>query len=101
MNKKPLKLEWEGIGGVGGIFQGQRQKMTVEIIDGGASFRFSDAKHTRQFALESQRIIGQENAKYIERIQKTVCKYFDEGGKPMKQERIYKEILKKMNELKK
>lgn len=72
--KKPIKIEMQFMGGTGGIIpKGLVETLKIEIVDGGATYKFNNSKITQEFS-ERQKKDG-VNSKYEARLQKTFCFY--------------------------
>ena len=71
---KSIRLVFRIAGGKNSVIpKGAIETLTIDIIDGGATFHFIDGKTCRKFALQQQK--DGVDSKYIERLQKTACKY--------------------------
>jgi len=93
--KKPIKIELKLNGGKDSVIpKGVTETLKIEVVDGGATFKFNDCGTTKRFAAK-QFLDGVESV-YVERKQKTYCKYPD-----MTQEDIVKHVKDRLQELQK
>jgi hypothetical protein len=77
---KPLRITLQFKGGENGVVpKGESETLVIDITDGIAMYHFMNQQHTRAFAL-TQEAEGVES-KYIERLQKTACKYPGQSAK--------------------
>lgn len=92
---KPMKLTLSFKGGEDSIVQpGMVETVTFEAFNEYCFVHFKHSKHTRAFAKTETK--DGVNAKYIERFQKTLCKY-----PGMTQQQIIDHIKKRINDLSK
>jgi len=90
---QPIKISLKIAGGINSIIpKGIIEELTIEVIDGAASYHFKDNKITRLFTAR-QKNDGVESV-YSERMQKTICKYPN-----MSQKEIAEHIKQRLKDL--
>lgn len=74
MVKEVVKIKIRLAGGKNSIIpSGVIENLVIEVADGGAMYRFDDCNTTRRFC--SSQIKDGVKSIYLERLQKTLCKY--------------------------
>lgn len=73
-NQLPIKIRVKLSGGHNSIIPlGVVEDLTIEVIDGKASYHFNDSKITKLFAQKQTEDLVE--SVYVERLKKAICRY--------------------------